>query len=294
MKIATALDRPPSQFFKKWVSYHTQLFDKNDFIFLNFGKSNNELKNYLESQGFKDIVSLTVIETKPGRVNAFDEHLNRCMQIGVESNAPFILHCPLETLVNPDFGVYRQFVYESTVVINHLKNNILKNHHKFIFLDSDELLLYIDLDLALDTIYNTNFTQIIPAGYTVVQSINEYELDWSTPIYQQRSLWKRESHFYDKPIIVNQNINWGPGRHAHHHDNIKVNENFVLFHMRDVCFNYLYNENLCTKAIYPDRPEDHRSSWEEKTNYDKWVEQRQLELTPIIDEVKVLLKKYNI
>ena len=73
-----------------------------------------------------------------------------------------------------------------------------------------------------------------------------------------------------------------------------MDENFVLFHMRDVCFNYLYNENLCTKALYPERPEDHRSGWEEKPNFDKWVEKRQSEVTPIIKEVKVLLKKYNI
>jgi hypothetical protein len=294
MRIATALDRPPSQYFKKWIAYHTQLFDKNDFIFLNFGKSNNELKEYLEDQGFNDIVSLTIIETKHGRRETFDEHLDRYLQAGIESNSSFILHCPLENLVNPDFGIYRQFISESTLVINHLKRRVLTNQHKFIFLDSDELLLCVDLGKAINTIYHSNFNQIVPAGYTIVQSSEEHELDWNIPIYEQRSFWKREPYFYDKPIIVQQDINWGHGRHAHHHDPIPVDENFVLFHMRDVYFNYLYNENLCTKALYPEQPEDHRVGWESKEVFNKWVETRQLELTPIIDEVKVLLKKYNI
>jgi hypothetical protein len=290
MKIATVLDRPPSQYFKKWVTYHSTLFNKEDFIFINFRENNNELREYLENKGFSDITSLTITENRYGRFELFDEHLSRYLDAGISSNTTFILNCPLKNITNPDSSFYRNFVLDSTHIINRVKFKVLQHNHKFIFLDSDELIVCDDINALLDT----NFTQIVPVGYTVIQTNKETRLDWDIPIYEQRSFWKRESYFYDKPIIVQEDINWGPGRHVHHHDPIPVNENITLFHLRDVCFNYLYNENLCTKAIYPDQPEDHRRNWEDKSEYDTWVEQRQLELTPIIDEVKVLLKKYNI
>lgn len=290
MKIATALDRPPSQFFKKWVSHHINLFDKNNFIFLNFGKSNDELKEYLKSKGFESLVTLTVAISKHGNINYFNESLGIIFQKGIDSENSFIIHCPLDQLIHPDFGVYRQFISESTLVINQLKNRVLENNHKFIFLDSDELLVCKNINKILES----DFTQIVPAGYTVVQNSDEGEFDWNKPLHKQRSYWKREAQFYDKPIIIQENIEWGNGRHAHHHDYIPVNEEVTLLHLRDVCFNYLYNENLCTNALYPDKPNDHRSEWEEKPKYDKWVEKRQSEVTPIIKEVKVLLKKYNI
>ena len=290
MKIATVLDRPPSQYFKKWVTYHSTLFNKEDFIFINFRENNNELREYLENKGFSDITSLTITENRYGRFELFDEHLSRYLDAGISSNTTFILNCPLKNIIDPNSSFYRNFVLDSTYIINRVKFKVLQHNHKFIFLDSDELIVCDDINALLDT----NFTQIVPVGYTVIQTNKETRLDWDIPIYEQRSFWKRESYFYDKPIIVQEDINWGPGRHVHHHDPIPVNENITLFHLRDVCFNYLYNENLCTKAIYPDQPEDHRRNWEDKSEYDTWVEQRQLELTPIIDEVKVLLKKYNI
>jgi hypothetical protein len=291
MKIATALDRPPSNYFKKWVKYHSKLFNKEDFIFINFSESNNELKEYLENNGFSNITSLTVVENKIyGRTNLFDEHINRYLTCGVTSNTPFILHCPLKNLINPNYGIYRQFVQESTVLINQLKAVVLNNQHKFIFLDLDELLVFKDINKLL----KSNFTQIIPAGYTVIQSINEDIFDWDIPLYQQRSFWKREAYFYDKPIIVQTDINWGPGRHVHHHDEMPVCPDVVLLHLRDICFNYLYNENQCSLAIYPEQPEDHRFDWRDRFEYDKWVEGRQKELTPIIKEIKVLLKKHDI
>jgi hypothetical protein len=290
MKIATVLDRPPSQYFKKWVTYHSTLFNKEDFIFINFRENNNELREYLENKGFSDITSLTITENRYGRFELFDEHLSRYLDAGISSNTTFILNCPLKNIIDPNSSFYRNFVLDSTYIINRVKFKVLQHNHKFIFLDSDELIVCDDINALLDT----NFTQIVPVGYTVIQTNKETRLDWDIPIHEQRSFWKRESYFYDKPIIVQEDINWGPGRHVHHHDPIPVNENITLFHLRDVCFNYLYNENLCTKAIYPDQPEDHRRNWEDKSEYDTWVEQRQLELTPIIDKVKVLLKKYNI
>ena len=290
MKIATALDRPPSQYFKKWITHHTQLFERENFIFINFYKDNTNLTEYLKTQEFKSITIISLEISKPGNINPFEEALDILLQTGIESNNTFIFHCPLDKIVNPDLSFYHQFIIESTNIINKLKLKILKNNHKFIFLDSDELIVCDNINALLDT----NFTQIVPIGYTVIQTQEENELNWDIPIHQQRSFWKREPYFYDKPIIVQQDINWGHGRHAHHHDPIPVNENVTLFHLRDVCFNYLYNENLCTKALYPEQPEDHRVGWESKEVFDKWVETRQLELTPIIDEVKVLLKKYNI
>jgi len=290
MKIATALDRPPSQYFKKWVTYHSTLFNKEDFIFINFRENDNELREYLESKGFSDITSLTIIEIRHGRFELFDEHLNRYLDAGISGDTTFILNCPLENITSSNTSFYRNFVLDSTHIINRVKAKVLQHNHKFIFLDSDELIVCNDINALLDT----DFTQIVPAGYTVVQTSKESELNWGIPIHKQRSFWKREAYFYDKPIIVQEDIHWGPGRHVHHHDPIPVNENVTLFHLRDVCFNYLYNENLCTKAIYLDQPEDHRRKWEDKSEYDTWVEQRQLELTPIINEVKVLLKKYNI
>jgi len=290
MKIATVLDRPPSQYFKKWVTYHSTLFNKEDFIFINFRENNNELREYLENKGFSDITSLTITENRYGRFELFDEHLSRYLDAGISSNTTFILNCPLKNIIDPNSSFYRNFVLDSTYIINRVKFKVLQHNHKFIFLDSDELIVCDDINALLDT----NFTQIVPVGYTVIQTNKETRLDWDIPIYEQRSFWKRESYFYDKPIIVQEDINWGPGRHVHHHDPIPVNENVTLFHLRDVCFDYLYNENLCTKAIYLDQPEDHRRKWEERSEYNTWVEQRQLELTLIIDEVKVLLKKYNI
>lgn len=291
MKIATALDRPPSQYFKKWVHYHTQLFDKNDFIFINFGKSNDELKEYLENNGFSNITSLTVVENKTyGRTHLFDEHISRYLNCGITSNTPFILHCPLKNLINPDLGVYRQFVHESTVLINQLKTKVLNNQHKFIFLDSDELLIGDNIH----SILQSNFKQIVPAGYTIIQHPDESELKWDIPIYKQRSYWKYEPYSYNKPIIVQEDIQWGAGRHAHHHDEFPVNTDITLIHIRDVCFNYLYNENLYSRALYTEKAEDHRSRWEDRETYNGWVKDRQLDISHTIDKIKVLLKKHDI
>jgi hypothetical protein len=289
MRIATALDRHPSQYFKKWIDYHTQLFDKNDFIFLNFSNDVKELEKYLMDKGFDDLTTLTVTETKCHRKHQFDEHLGRLMQHGLQYRVPLIIHCPLLNLIDLSFGVYRQFVHESTYVINKLKYNVLNNNETLIFLDSDELLVG-----KVHEILKTDFDVLVPAGYTVIQTADEPKLDWSKPIHKQRSFWKREAHFYDKPIIIKKDMEWGPGRHAHHHDELPVTEDVALVHLRDVCFDYLYEENIKTKGIYPETVEDHRVKWEERYTFDKWVSTRQETFTNIINEIKVLLKKYNV
>ena len=89
-------------------------------------------------------------------------------------------------------------------------------------------------------------------------------------------------------------MEWGPGRHSHHHDELPVTEDVALVHLRDVCFDYLYEENIKTKGIYPETVEDHRVKWEERYTFDQWVSTRQETFTNIIDEIKVLLKKYNV
>lgn len=292
IKIATALDRPPSHYFKKWVAYHTQLFDKSNFIFIDFSKDIQKLKQYLEQNNFQNIIVLKITDIKRNNILLFESNLNTLLQNHINLDCPLIIHCPLTYLANPQHNIYNQFTSESAYLINRLKNKILENKFKFIFLDSDELIIGENI---LD-ILKSNFTHIAPKGYTVIQNQNEDKLNWDNPIYKQRSFWKRDAYFYDKPIIIQEDIDWGPGRHLHHEEILKIpiNDDIILFHLRDVCFDYLFQENQISTTLYPDKITDHRDQWESKETYSKWIEERQKEIELIPENIINLLKKYHI
>ena len=291
IKITTALDRPPSQYFKKWIDYNTQIFDKESFVFINFFKSNQELEEYLLSKGFKNILTLIVTKTKWENNNLFEEELNNFFYSCFKVNRTIIIHCDLNRLVDRQYDVYYHFIHESKYLINKIQYEVIKNNQKFIYLDSDEILICEDLYGTLQE----NFKYIIPKGYNLIQNKKETKLKWGNPIHKQRSFWKYEPYFCNKPIIVSSYLEWGPGRHAHYHDNIEsVNSNIILLHLRDVCFNYLYDENQYSNTLYPVQIYDHRSKWDVKEEYDKWILERQEELKIIPNQIKVLLEKYNI
>jgi len=294
VQIATVLDRRPSNYFKKWVEYHTQIFEKNQFIFINFSKNNEELKEYLISQGFNNLVVLTVTKDRILNKDEFEGELNSLLEQMVELNSPIIFHCPYNCLIGTDehLNVYKLLISETPYIINKIKSQWVYKKHKFIFLDPDELLVGENIHKILET----DFEYIIPEGYEIIQTKYEGKLGWNAPIYMQRSYWARNSFFYDKPIIVQKDINWGPGRHLHLHkgNKIPVEPNIKLLHLRDVCFTHLYEENNYTKQLYPLPPEDHRKDWEDYDNFKGWVLEKQRGLELIPNEIRVLLEKFNI
>lgn len=293
MKVATVLDRPPSKFFKKWIEYNTQLFDKNNFIFINYYNSSYELKGYLENKGFNDILILNVTANKTHNINSFRAQLNELIPQAATSDKTVIFNCPVGCMIDPKWDVYWHLPYETTPLINQIQFECIVNKHTFIFLDSDEILLCNDINEILQS----DFDYIVPEGYTVVQNKNESRLNWDKPIHKQRSYWVREPYFYDKPIIVKKYLEWGNGRHYHHHKdvlNINPNPNITLFHLRDICFDYLYEENQYTSnVLYFARAKDHRVNWEEEEKFSKWRLERQENLSMFTNEVRELLKKYN-
>jgi len=289
MKIATALDRAPSQYFKKWITHHTKFFEKKDFIFLNFSKSHSDLKKYLENEGFKDILVLDVVETKPGRDSHFEDHLVILIHQGITSKCPFIINCPIDNLAHPGRGFYRQFVGESNYVINKLKSRVLHSGHTFIFLDSDEILVGENIHSLLES----DFYFIAPIAYSIVQNKEETLFDWNKPIYEQRSYWMYDE-LYEKPIIVKKDISWGSGRHLHHHRKENIRPEIALIHLRDVCFEYLFEENQHSKIIYPEDPKDHREAWEDREKFNEWIIKRQQNIVPIPSNFRSLFREYNI
>ena len=293
-RIATLLDRRPSNYFKKWVEYHTQIFDKNKFIFVDFSKDIEELKNYLVEQGFENVAILTVTKNKITSPDWFNEEFNSLLEQMVELNVPIIIHCYYKNIIGYDnnLDVYKLLISETPYVINRIKSQWIQKNNKFIFLDSDELLVGENIHELL----SSDFEYIIPEGYEIIQNPYENKLHWSVPIYPQRSYWKRNSFFYDKPIIVQKNIEWGPGRHLHLHKNntIPVEKNIKLIHLRDVCFDYLFEENNYTKNLYQFSANDHRKKCEYYEEFRKWSLEKQLRLELIPEEIKVLFRKFNI
>lgn len=293
VKVATTLDRPPSLFFKKWVEYHTQLFPSNSFIFFNHGDDNQQLVDYLSSTGI-DTVTFSITDYNIGNVN-------QSICYGIETGKSFIIHCPLSCLVPNKHNVYHLSIHESSNVINYIKSNVLISKHKFIYLDLDELIVCNDINSVL----NETFDYIVPMGFTVIQNSNESRLDWDIPIHRQRSYWRREPFFYDKPIVLAKDLNWGIGRHLHHHTNmfaeggnilnIEPRPDIILFHLRDVCFDYLFEENQLSLELYPYSDQRHRYTWQEKEPFNQWInEERRVDLELIPDNVMELLRKYNI
>lgn len=293
-RIATLLDRRPSNYFKKWVEYHTQIFDKNKFIFVDFSKDIEELKEYLIKCGFENIAILTVTKNKITDPNYFNEEFNLLLEQMVELNVPIIFHCYYKHIIGLDnnLDIYKLLISETPYVINRIKSQWINKNHKFIFLDSDELLIGENINELL----NSDFKYIIPEGYEIIQSAYENKMYWHVPIYIQRSYWKRNSFFYDKPIIVQKDIQWGPGRHLHlHKENIiQPSEDIKLIHLRDVCFDYLYEENNYSKTLYPLGVEDHRKNWEDYDVFKGWTIERQLGIEHIPEDIKDLFKKYNV
>jgi len=293
VKIATTLDRPPSLFFKKWISYHTQLFDTNSFVFFNHGDDNIQLTDYLTSVGI-DTITFDVTVYTEGNVKEF-------IRCGIESNKSFIIHCPLRYLVPNKHNVYHLSIHESNNVINYIKSVIIASNYKFVYLDLDELIVCNDINSVL----SETFDYIVPTGYTVIQNSNEPCLNWDIPIYGQRSFWRREPFFYDKPIVISKDINWGIGRHLHHHTNmfaegenilkIDPRPDIILLHLRDVCFDYLFEENQLSLELYPYSDQRHRYTWQEKEPFNQWInEERRVDLELIPSHVVSLLQKYNI
>lgn len=293
-RIGTTLDRPPTHYFKKWIEYHTQLFDSNSFIFFNYSDNNSELEQYLISKGL-DIRTFS-IESHYG-----PWQVKETIQQGINLNKSFIIHYPLRYLVPNQHNVYGLGINETNNIINYIKSVVLNNKCKFIYLDLDELIVCEDIHAVL----NESFDYILPTGYTVIQNHDEPILDWSVPIHEQRSFWRRESYFYDKPIIISKDISWGTGRHYHHHTNTVIEgENklnlsprpdIVLFHLRDVCFDYLFKENQYSIELYPYSSMQHRQFWQEIQPFTQWINtERRVDLLPIPNDIMFLLKKYNI
>jgi hypothetical protein len=293
VKLATTLDRPPSLFFKKWIDYHTSLFNVNSFVFFNHGDDDEQLVNYLTSVGM-DTVTFTVTVYTEGNVKEF-------IQQGIDSNKSFIIHCPLKYLINNKYNVYHLSIHESNNVINYIKSVIIANNYKLIYLDLDELIVSNDVNSVLEE----TFDHIVPMGFTVIQDSNEPRLDWNIPIHKQRSYWRREPFFYDKPIVIAKDLNWGLGRHLHHHTDmfaegenilkIESRPDIILLHLRDVCFDYLFEENQLSLELYPYSDQRHRYTWQEKEPFTQWInEERRVDLEHIPDNIMLLLQKHNI
>jgi len=293
VKLATTLDRPPSLFFKKWIDYHTSLFDVNSFVFFNHSDDNEQLVDYLASIGM-DTVTFTVTVYTEGNVKEF-------VQCGLDSNKSFIIHCPLKCLLKNEYNVYHLSIHESNNVINYIKSVIITNNYKLIYLDLDELIVSSDVNSVLEE----TFDHIVPMGFTVIQNSSESCLNWDVPIHRQRSFWRREPFFYDKPIVIAKDLNWGIGRHLHHHTNmfadgenileIEARPDIILLHLRDVCFDYLFEENQLSLEIYPNSEQRHRTVWQEKESFIQWInEERRVDLELIPDDIMLLLQKYNI
>jgi len=289
VKIATALDRSPSQYFKRWIIHHTIFFKKEDFIFLNFSESCSDLKEHLEYKGFKNILVLDITETKLGRTGPFEEYLNSLLNQGINSNRPFIINCPTSKLINPEHSFYRQFIGESNYIINKLKSRVLHSGHTFIFLDSDELLIGKDIHSLLER----DFDFIAPVAFSITQNKDETLFDWTRPIHEQRNYWMYDE-LYEKPIIVKSDINWGVGRHLHHHKKANISNEIALLHLRDICFEYLFEENQRSIAIYPEPPKDHRDAWESKEGFNEWVVKRQQNIVPIPSNYRALFREHNV
>lgn len=293
-RIGTTLDRPPTYYFKKWIDYHTQLFDSNSFIFFNYSDNNSELEEYLISKGL-DIHTFSI--------TSHYEHwqVKEIIRQGIELNKSFIIHYPLRYLVTNKHNIYTLGINETNNIINYIKSVTLHNKCKFIYLDLDELIVCKDIHAVL----NEPFDYILPTGYTVIQNHDEPTLDWNIPIYEQRSFWRRESFFYDKPIIISKDILWGIGRHYHHHTNmfaegenkldLSPRPDIILLHLRDVCFEYLFKENQYSIELYPYSDMQHRQFWQETQPFTQWINtERRVDLTPIPNDIVSLLKKYHI
>jgi hypothetical protein len=140
-----------------------------------------------------------------------------------------ILECPRDPL-NPRLDQDR-FAF-----INEYCSELVKSHDRVIYNDVDEI-------VVLDPDYDGNLVEYIeaidpavrvitPLGLEIVhRKYLENDYDYSRALFTQRR-FIRMNGWYTKPCITNTEITWGPDGHGCSHDELYLDDNLYLFHLK--------------------------------------------------------------
>lgn len=136
--------------------------------------------------------------------------------------------------------------------------NIMFNYHQKKFLENFDVVIYADCDEFivhenLNELLNKDFKNpLVTTGIDIIQNLDtEEKFNFDNSILSQRNYMIR-NNWYDKPIIVNSETTWRPGRHNNSTISYeKYIENLYLIHLGRMCFSLFFNSWEETKRLYP-------------------------------------------
>lgn len=126
------------------------------------------------------------------------------------------------------------------------QKQFLQTHDVVIYCDADEFIVHEDLDSIIRSDYTSC---LVTTGIEIVENYPiDLKYDFTKNIYQQRKYMVR-SNWYNKPIIINNFIDWQPGKHNHGQFNNYV-PGLYLIHLGRVCLETYIKLWEDTKKMY--------------------------------------------
>jgi len=171
--------------------------------------------------------------------------------------------------INPELFIkynYIEFIDINNYISNRIKNQyiippqIFTEYQQKFLLDYD-VVIYSDLDEFIvhndiNKIVHSDFdTCLVTKGVELVQNLKtEFPFDFNKSINSQRN-YMIYSKWYDKPLIINNKINWEGGKHNHGGYSNFI-EGLYLIHLGKFCITQAKRWVENNKKIYPECPID--------------------------------------
>jgi len=133
------------------------------------------------------------------------------------------------------------------IFFNTYQKQFLQTHDVVIYCDVDEFIIHNNLD----DIIRSNFNPcLVTTGIEIVEKYpTDSKFNFTEQINKQRSYMVR-SKWYDKPLIVNNPINWLDGKHNHNVFNTYV-DGLYLIHLGRICMKTCVRLWKETQEMYP-------------------------------------------
>jgi len=165
----------------------------------------------------------------------------------------------------------------------------LEDYDVVIYTDLDEFIVHQNLDLLLQSTFSPC---LVTTGVEIVQEIGvDPTFNFTKPITSQRYNMIY-SEWYNKPLIVNNIVNWIPGKHNHNQYSTYV-DGLYLIHLGKICIDLLQrwandnirmytNEPINWNNFLKTNPDHYKNIYNNKTS-------PEYPMVPIPEHIKLLI-----
>lgn len=169
---------------------------------------------------------------------------------------------------------------------NDIQKIILSYNDVVIYTDLDEIIFHPNLKQIIDTFQEPYITTI---GFDLIHDYRkEKDLDFESKIIGNQRNYGVLDHWYDKPLILREYLDWDSGKHNKHTPKLNAHEVYLV-HLNRMDFKTLLNLNIENKNNFTTLATHNSIDLEEglKQFYEEFYFPNLVELPSIVKQLHI-------